>query len=120
QPRASLNLDWVSEVVADSSIALRMDRAGRREVLDQRSAERDVQHLLSTTDPERRNFALTRPLREPQLQPVEWLGHPDPLVDLLAEMARMDVQAARKEDPVQRREDPLQRVGVVERLNEDR
>ena len=83
--------------------------AVRREILDQRAAERHVEQLLPPADPERRHLTLGRPLRELQLQPVERLVHRHSRVDLaLAEVARVHVQAAREQDAVQRREDPLQ------------
>ena len=72
-----------------------------RDVLDERSAERDVQDLDPAAHAEDRQAAVERPLDELELEGVALrVGRREKLVRLLAVRRRLDVAAAAEEDAV--------------------
>ena len=72
-----------------------------RQVLDQRPALRDVHHLHAPADPQERDVALDRPPRERDLEVVALGDRVHRLRRaLLAVEARVDVGAAREQQPV--------------------
>ena len=107
EQRVGLHLDRVRgpllrEVLEVPDHLLR--RLGR-EVLEERPARGDVQELLAAADSEDRHVLLERALREVELglvaDRIDLLEQP---VGLFAVVHRVDVHAARKQQPVERPE----------------
>src|SRR5438132_3740826 len=111
--RRRIDLDGVREVAA-------ADRAGVVviEMLHERAAQRDIDHLLTSADPEHRQLTLARLSEQRQLGLVELrIGLPDLLVRSLPVERRIDVPAAWQQQAVELRErlgprDQVHRLGA--------
>ena len=84
-----------------------------RQVLMQRSAERDVEHLRAATDAQHRQLALERRVQQREFPGVALTaGLVGGRMRLLAVGGGVDVLAAGDQQPVQTVEHPLRDVGI--------
>src|SRR5688500_10108728 len=126
QARSRRELDAVSKVVAlepvvREVVVLERVRVLGLEVLVERSAQRDVDDLEPSAEPENRLVVLDRPLHELKLDAVARRIDPsETRMRRLTERGGVDVDSARDQNAVQPLVDSPKRIELVDQRNEHR